>query len=268
MVKLAEFVEGDFMKKPPKKLILSIFPGLDLLGRGFENQKFCVVQAQDKITGGEIKKFHPPTGVFDGLIGGSPCQDFSLLNRNPTHYSKEMQAEYVRVVNEARPYWFLYENVATFPDFKVDGYFQQRFELNLSWFNGFSRLRHFIFGCIDEIYLNPMHRTNVESLGTAVTSKDERSFRQCCDIQGLPSDFELDSFNATGKKLAVANAVPLPMANYLGSLINETIYLSAPEPYDEEVNRLCMCGCGRRVLGRQKTHSVACRKRLSRARKK
>jgi len=248
------------------RLVLSLFPGIDLLGKGFENNDFCIVQAQDKITGGDIRNFKPPANVFGGIIGGSPCQDFSLLNRNPKRYSHEMLDEYIRVVSEAQPHWFLHENVATVPDFKIQGYYQQRFELNLSWFNNYtsSRLRHFTFGTLNEKYLNPMQKNNAEAQGTAVVSNDPRSFRQCCDIQGLPRGFDLPSFNAEGKKLAVANAVPLQMSNYVAGLINQTIYNSQAKKIDPVKNRLCACGCGRVVIGRQKTASSACRKRLSR----
>ncbi len=60
-------------------LILSLFPGIDLLGRAFEETGFCVVRGPDLITGGDIRSFHPPAKQFAGVIGGPPCQDlFSL----------------------------------------------------------------------------------------------------------------------------------------------------------------------------------------------
>lgn len=34
-----------------RQVILSIFPGIDLLGKGFEEQGFCVVRGPDLITG-------------------------------------------------------------------------------------------------------------------------------------------------------------------------------------------------------------------------
>ncbi|MFC6570147.1 hypothetical protein [Actinoplanes utahensis] len=58
------------------QLVLSLFPGIDLLGKAFEQQGFCVVQAQDSILSGDIRSFNPPAGRFDGMIAGSPCQDF------------------------------------------------------------------------------------------------------------------------------------------------------------------------------------------------
>ena len=232
------------------KLVLSIFGGIDVLGLGFEQNGFCVVQAQDKITGGEIRRFFPPSNVFAGVIGGSPCQDFSALNRNPKDYSLEMQKEYCRVVDESNPDWFLYENVARAPSFEVNGYSQQRFALNLAWFNGYSRLRHFTFGSRNGVLLNPKIETIGVTKGGAVVGNDSRSFRACCDIQGLPSEFDLPEFNATGKKKVVANAVPLPMADYVAKLVNESMYSGGTADKSVVDFRKCLCGCGRAVVGR------------------
>ena len=52
-------------------LILSLFPGIDLLGRGFEAESFAVVRGPDLLWGGDIRSFHVPPGRFDGIIGGS-----------------------------------------------------------------------------------------------------------------------------------------------------------------------------------------------------
>ena len=251
----------------PTKLIISVFPGVDLLGLAFERSGFCVVQSQDKLTGGDIINFKPPPGVFAGLIGGSPCQDFSALNRNPGGHSLDMQKEYVRVVNEASPEWFLYENVARAPSFKIAGYTQQRFALNLSWFSDFGRLRHFIFGSKSGRLLDPMIKTNTETKGGAVVGCDSRSFRACCDIQGLPGDFDLPGFTATAKKQAVANGVPLPMGDYVAGLILTHIYGNEPTAPGTITHNKCRCGCGRSVVGRAKTAGATCRKRLSRMRR-
>lgn len=34
-------------------LLLALFPGIDLLGRGFELEGFCVVRGPDKLWGGD-----------------------------------------------------------------------------------------------------------------------------------------------------------------------------------------------------------------------
>jgi site-specific DNA-cytosine methylase len=79
--------------------VLSLFPGIDLMGRGFEQEGYCVVRGPDLIFGGDVRAFHPPPGRFDGIIGGSPCQDFSTARRcPPTGYGVEMLHEFCRCV--------------------------------------------------------------------------------------------------------------------------------------------------------------------------
>ena len=67
-------------------LILSLFPGIDLLGRGFEAEGFSVLRGPDLIWGQTITGFHAPAGRFDGVIAGSPCQDFCRLQGLPEDF--------------------------------------------------------------------------------------------------------------------------------------------------------------------------------------
>lgn len=251
------------------KLLLSVFPSIDLLGKAFEYQNFCVVQAQDLIMSGDIRKFNPPAGRFDGVIGGSPCQDFSSLNRNPKNYSYEMLDEYCRVVDATQPDWFLHENVQGVPEFKIKGYKQQRFTLDLAWFSEFSRLRVFTFGSKNGVLLNPRQGKKGAVKGTSITGNDNRSFLACCEIHGLDKNFDLPDLTLTAKKQAIANGVPLQLGNYVASLIKEHYYnVTAETVAENEDIKRCECGCGRQVYGRAKTSSPACRKRYSRAKNK
>lgn len=254
------------------EVVLSIFPGIDVLGMAFERQGFCVVRGPDPITGGDIRDFRAVSGCFAGVIGGPPCQDFSRLNRRPGRYGYEMLEEYGRIVVEADPDWFLMENVVEVPDFEIPGYVQQRFPLDLAWFSDFSRRRDFVYGCKDGRLLDPIVKARDSSrlLGSAVTCGDNRSFRECCDIQGLPRDFDLPSFSLKGKKKAVGNAVPMALGLYVAQLIWElrsgsAAPIGASELFPE-YDRVCACGCGRRPLGRKRYSSAACRKRAQRAR--
>ena len=198
-------------------LVLSLFPGIDLLGRAFEEAGFCVVRGPDLITGGDIRRFNPPANRFQGVVGGSPCQDFSTLNRNPGPYGHDMLEEYCRCVSETKADWFLFENVSGFPSFEIEGYEGQRFSLDLGWFCEFSRRRDFVFGSRSGTLLNPVYGKRERIQGTAVTGSDERSFSACCDIQGLPSGFDLPFFSLEGKKRAVANGVPMFLGRYVGN---------------------------------------------------
>jgi len=136
-------------------LILSIFPGIDLLGRAFEEEGFCIVRGPDVIWGGDIKRFHPPSGIFGGIIGGPPCQVWSRLKYlNPLAGEKHgnLIPEYERVVAEAQPYWWLSENVKDAPTPSIDGYFSYRIICDNRWVGGVQqRKRAFVFGCKDDV---------------------------------------------------------------------------------------------------------------------
>lgn len=60
-------------------LVLSLFPGIGLLDLAFEEEGFCVVRGPDLLWGGDVRRFHPPAGKFDGVIGGPPCQLYGGL---------------------------------------------------------------------------------------------------------------------------------------------------------------------------------------------
>jgi DNA (cytosine-5)-methyltransferase 1 len=154
-------------------LVLSLFPGIDLLGRGFEAEGFCIVRGPDILWGGDIRTFNPPSERFDGVIGGSPCQDFSKLRRNaPTGDGIAMLNEFCRVVAEAQPYWFLLENVPTVPNITIPGYAIQRLDLRASECGAQqSRLRHFQFGSRDGRVLVPSRAV------TCVTTSSPRHRR-------------------------------------------------------------------------------------------
>jgi len=61
---------------------------------------------------GDVEKIKPPYGI-DLLIGGSPCQGFSFLGTqlNFSDSRSGLFFEYVRVLGEVRPKYFLLENV-------------------------------------------------------------------------------------------------------------------------------------------------------------
>lgn len=71
-------------------LVLSLFPGIGLLDMAFEEAGFCVVRGPDLLWGGDIRRFHPPAGRFDGVIGGPPCQAFSRLRHLLEHNGRNI----------------------------------------------------------------------------------------------------------------------------------------------------------------------------------
>lgn len=161
-------------------LILSVFPGIDLLGRAFEEvwPECCVVRGPDLLWGGDIRHFHPPAGRFDGVIGGPPCQAFSrlrhLVEHNGYKVAENLIPEFERVVREAEPEWFLMENVpeAPLPFVReghpvVCGYYVSNEVVRDVWCGGeTSRARRFTFGtrraCRFEIPTLALHRPDPE----------------------------------------------------------------------------------------------------------
>jgi DNA (cytosine-5)-methyltransferase 1 len=120
-------------------LVLSLFPGIGLLDRAFEEEGFCVVRGPDVLWGGDIRTFHPPAGVFDGVIGGPPCQAFSRLAIMVRHNGYEPRfgnliPEFERCVAEAAPAWWLMENVPAAPEPHVAGYSNEHRVVNNRWF--------------------------------------------------------------------------------------------------------------------------------------
>jgi DNA (cytosine-5)-methyltransferase 1 len=248
---------------PRMELILSLFPGIDLLGRGFEAEGFSVVRGPDILWGGDIRSFDVPAGRFDGVIGGSPCQDFSGANRNPSGYSLEMLKEFERVVLAARPAWFLLENVPRVPDVCIPGYVVQRLDLNARECGMRQiRLRHFQFGSLDGSVISPVRVAPVGkheriALATEGSKPERRGWSDFCELQGLPRNFDL-SLSVVEKYKAVGNGVPLPMARVIARAVKNRLLSQSV--------RLCVCGCGRLVEGRQLMALAACRKRMERRR--
>lgn len=252
------------------RLILSIFPGADLFGRGFEAEGFCVVRGPDLVWGGDVRSFHPAWGKFHGIIGGSPCQDFSRKRRAaPTGNGLAMLGEFCRCIREAEPDWFVLENVTGVPSIAIKGYSVQRFNLNAAECGGLQRrLRTFQFGsrdgtvlvCDRTVTVAPGERTCMAT--DRPWGQDKRGFADFCELQGLPRDFDLPGLSLTAKYRAVGNGVPVYMARVIArAVLNRSASLGVT---------LCACGCGRRVTPRHAHHvaaTAACRKRLERSRR-
>ena len=236
-------------------LVLSIFPGIDLLGKAFEEIGFCVVRGPDLLWGGDIRTFHPPAGVFGGVIGGPPCQMFSqlrYLNLLASQKHGNMIPEFERVVSEAKPQWFLMENVPAAPVPEVIGYKVHSIVYNNRWAGGVQqRERRFSFGTPEGQKLLPeevIFETTEESLavlaGHGPTPGKRRAVTMLassggalhpgnfnrpplpimCELQGLPSAFCDDMpFTTVGKRQVIGNGVPLPMGRAIAKAVRKAI---------------------------------------------
>lgn len=239
------------------QLVLSLFPGIGLLDMAFEEAGFCVVRGPDLLWGGDIRDFHPPAGRFDGVIGGPPCQIFSRMRFiQPKAGQKHgnLIPEFERVVAEARPQWFLMENVPDAPIPTIGSYRTSTRPLRDVWVGGETdRFRHFTFGHRDtwrplEIETLALHRPDPRPAVLASGSlreqpvaiggsgkrkprkhhreKDVSGFVQGLRDQGLPDDFLAEApFTVAGKIKVVGNGVPLPMGRAVAAAVKRALGL-------------------------------------------
>lgn len=250
------------------EVCLSLFPGVDILGRGFEGAGFSVVRGPDPLWGGDIRDFSVPAGRFDGVFGGPPCQGFSDLNRSlradgsheSTIYSLEMLDEFKRIVQQARPTWWLMENVRNVPDLIIEGYTWQRIDVRASEFGlNNRRLRHFQFGTLtgEQIVLP---REDNGQRGPIAACKSGAPWSKYLERQGLPLDFDLPGMGRTAKKKAIGNAVAYPVALAIANAIRNRVPAGT---FD-----LCECDCARPLTGDKTYAKTACRVKMHRRRNK
>lgn len=228
-------------------LVLSLFPGIGLLDMAFEEEGFCVVRGPDLLWGGDIKRFHPPAGLFDGVIGGPPCQAHSplmWLNRHqgiaPKH--PDMTPEFERAVTAAAPEWFLMENSPFVPTPAVDGYHVTRNVLNNRWLGEVqNRERVFCFGArqptrlmIETAALEAFDSepavlaselTKGKPPGTRQRSPRKRTLSELAVLQGLPPDFLSEApFTVEGKCRVIGNGVPLAMGRAIAKAVRTALF--------------------------------------------
>jgi DNA (cytosine-5)-methyltransferase 1 len=232
-------------------LVLSLFPGIGLLDRAFEQEGFCVVRGPDLLWGGDIRSFHPPAGAFDGVIGGPPCQAFSGLanfSHRWRHKPTNLIPEYERVVREAAPAWFVMENVPGAPVPVVPPYIvRDRLVSNRALGEAQDRRRRVSFGtngaragaCLvfEFAALEPF-----EYARTVTSSHDGGRFRMKGTIeslsveeglrrQGCSPDFfgPRSPFRRDAQLKMLAEGVPLPMGRAIARAVRQALGLPLRE---------------------------------------
>lgn len=230
------------------QLVLSLFPGIGLLDRAFESEGFCIVRGPDVLWGGDVKKFHPPAGKFDGIIGGPPCQKFSEGAIAAGGSSQEnLIPEFERCVSEAQPMWFVMENVRRAPMPSVEDYEVHARLLNNRWFGAIqNRVRRFSFGwrgALRKLFpqeyalLHPIKKRAVLAsdgkrggCGSTFPSRrgkmgcEKFTLKQARELQGLPEDFlAWAPFTKEGSYRVIGNGVPLPMGIAIAKAVKSAI---------------------------------------------
>jgi DNA (cytosine-5)-methyltransferase 1 len=220
-------------------LVLSLFPGIGLLDRAFEEEGLCIVRGPDLLWGGDVRSFHPPPGVFAGVIGGPPCQRFSPIgNVNHARWGDDsvmpdLIPEFRRVVLEAQPRWWLMENSPrAYAPF--DG--THKLTLDTAWLGEQQARRRCFWSslplCVDVPALVPMD-AGTERTVTSCGSVDhhgsrardgKRSMADMLRLQGLPLDYlAFSPLTQSGAARAIANGVPLPMGRAIARAVNRAL---------------------------------------------
>jgi DNA (cytosine-5)-methyltransferase 1 len=260
------------------QLVLSTFSGAGLLDKAFKNNGFCVVSAGDIILNHDIRDFAAPSNKFDGVIGGSPCQDFSKANRDrpvlEKSYGFEMLQNFKRVVLESQPQWALLENVPSVPDLYIEGYSYQRIDINQSWYEDTNRLRHIQFFSKNDLYLhfergvtdrdNKIVTDRSQKCDSAALASDDRPFKELLRLQGLPLDINFPDFTVKGKKKLIGNGVPISIGNVLAQAVLDVTVPGNKNICDSVAVKRCKCDCKRIVTHRGDFYDYSCRKRYQR----
>ena len=186
-----------------KMCVIDLFAGCGGLSLGFEMAGFNIPVAieKDDWASETYKKNHPTTKVIteditkitdlssvlpngiekvDGIIGGPPCQGFSLSgNRDKNDPRNSLFMEFVRFVKHFKPRFFVMENVTGIlsmktksgesvrdvidSEFSSAGYTLESFTLNAAEFGvPQSRLRVFFIGLRNDI---PYDKDRIEPKG-------------------------------------------------------------------------------------------------------
>ena len=242
---------GRGMSNP--NLVLSLFPGAGLLDMAFEQEGFCIVRGPDLLWGGDIKTFHPPAGVFEGVIGGPPCQAFSQatnVDPNGRASHQNLIPEFERCIIESRPRWFLMENVKQAPVPAVEGYITQNILLNNRWLGASqNRLRRFTFGACSGITITVTVETSAlehidwepavtgsaggarrnpipsrARISESANLARRRSVGERLTLMGLKADYNLAFLTRTAAIKAIGNGVPLPMGRAVAKAVKRAMY--------------------------------------------
>lgn len=235
-----------------KGLVLSLFPGIGLLDMAFEEAGFCVVRGPDLLWGGDVRNFHAPAGRFDGVIGGPPCQSHSVAiaarggAQAATH--PDQIPEFERILAEARPSWFLMENVPGAPPCQGSIWS----EVLDAWAFGAAQHRRRRFS--SNIFLSPIpipesaRNPDPWPCITATEYKcspgsNERTMRQRAgrkvgrrltiaeinEGMGLPREFATPGLTMACSYQVRGNGVPLPMGRAVAAAVVRALETNARE---------------------------------------
>lgn len=220
---------------PRQQLVLSLFPGIGLLDRAFEEEGFCVVRGPDLLWGGDVKRFHPPARKFAGVIGGPPCKGESNLVHLNGNVGHTLRDEFMRVVYEAEPSWWLMEAVKAHQSLSMSAD-HKVFKLNNRWLGHEQRRVRYFHTKLDLApYIDLAVFENIDfkhavlaghggAIGSIERGIAKYSLADQCRLQGLPETFtDQMPFTRQWKYEVIGNGVPLPMGRAIAKAVKAAI---------------------------------------------
>ncbi|KKN26079.1 hypothetical protein LCGC14_0878440 [marine sediment metagenome] len=208
-------------------LVLSIFPGIDLFGSAFEETGYTVVRGPDLLWSGDVRTFHPPADVWGGIIGGPPCKGESNLAALNGTRGATMVDEFWRIVQEAAPTWWVMEAVI-----RHDAPYVMA--LSPRWLGEKQSRRRYFHSNLDlerfidvTLFEDPEWKHAVLAVHGGREGEVRRgmatySWKERCELQGVPADFLADApFTRRGKNEVLGNGVPMAMGRAVAKAVRK-----------------------------------------------
>lgn len=210
---------------------MSIFPGIDLFGMAFEEAGYCVVRGPDLLWGGDIYNFHPPGGLFKGIIGGPPCVGESRWANVNSNKGYTLWPEALRVIEEVHPEWWVLEAVvkhkAPFCICLSPRWLGEK-QSRRRYFHSNLDLRPFVDVVLFEHPISePCVTASEYSKGLRIHSVKDmryiptRSWETLVELQGLPAGFDIPCFTKKWKGTMLGNGVPLSMGRAIATAVRK-----------------------------------------------
>src|SRR5690606_26093481 len=134
--------------------------------------------------------------------------------------------EFLRVIDESQPEWWMMENVRNVPDVAIDGYTVQRIPVTDSEFGGRQRrLRHVQFGSRVGHIIRPLRTSDARPVTPAIMCArrpGDRHGRRLAAMGAPP--LPLRSLTPAARARAIGNGVPWAM----GTALARSVTLRGP----------------------------------------